>query len=119
MIIFLWKISQGLVKGYDVSFTTELGRRGRYIIPKTVVKTAPVSVRKARESSLAVKGAKIFNLLPASIRSMNTDHIETFKSNLDSFLNQVPDQPTVAGLPRAANTNSLLDQIPMHGLSNS
>ena len=116
MIIFLWKISQGLVKGYNVQFTPELGRRGRSIIPKTIVKSAPLSVRRARESSLAVKGAKIFNLLPVSIRNMNTDHIETFKSNLDSFLNQVPDQPTVAGLPRAAQSNSLLHQIPMLGI---
>ena len=116
MIIFLWKISKGLVKGYNVQFTPELGRRGRSIKPKTIVKSAPLSVRRARESSLAVKGAKIFNLLPVSIRNMNTDHIETFKSNLDSFLNQVPDQPTVAGLPRAAQSNSLLHQIPMLGV---
>ena len=113
MIIFLWKISQGLVNGYDVTFTTDQGRRGRYIIPKTAAKSAPTSVKKARESSLAVKGALIFNLLPASIRSMNTDHIETFKNNLDAFLSQVPDQPTVAGQQRAAESNSLLHQIPM------
>ena len=72
-----------------------------------------LAVRRARESSLGVKGARIFNLLPASIRNMNTEHVETFKSALDIFLSQVPDQPTLGGSPRASETNSLMHQIPM------
>ena len=77
------------------------------IAPKPVIRTAPLSVRKAREQSLSVRGVKVFNL-----RSMNTDHVDTFKNHLDTFLSSVPDQPTVTGLGRAALTNSLLDQLP-------
>ena len=33
MLIFIWKISQGLVKGYSVDFTSVLGRRGRTAHP--------------------------------------------------------------------------------------
>ena len=33
MIIFLWKISQGMVSGYDVRFTSDGTRRGRSILP--------------------------------------------------------------------------------------
>ena len=33
-----------------------------------------------------------------------------FKCQLDKYLALIPDQPTIYGLPRAANSNSLLDQ---------
>ena len=111
-IIFLWKISQGLVSDYDVDFISTNTRRGRMIAPQPVIRTAPLPVRKAREQSLSVRGGKVFNLLPENLRSMNTDHVDTFKNHLDTFLSSVPDQPTVTGLGRAALTNSLLDQLP-------
>ena len=53
-VIFLWKISQGMVSGYDLQFTSGMGRRGRVIIPKAVVRAAPSAVRNARERSLGV-----------------------------------------------------------------
>ena len=62
---------------------------------------------------MGVKGARIFNLLPAEIRNIDADNVDNFKKSLDDFLCQVPDQPTIAGLGRAAETNSLLHQIPM------
>ena len=70
-------------------------------------------VRNARERSLGARGAIIFNILPENIRSMNTDHIDTFKNHLDVYLSSIPDQPTVTGLGRAAATNSLLHQLPI------
>jgi hypothetical protein len=112
-VIFLWKISQGMVSGYDLQFTSGMGRRGRIIIPKAVVRAAPSAVRNARERSLGVRGAHIFNLLPEHIRSMNSEHIDYFKNHLDVFLSSIPDQPTVTGLGRAAESNSLLHQLPM------
>ena len=56
---------------------------GRSIIPKPIVKSAPSVVRNAWERSLGATGAIIFNLLPENIRSMNTDHIDTFKNHKD------------------------------------
>ena len=52
IIIFLWKISQGMVSGYSVEFAH--GRNGRTIVPRPYVRTAPTSVRNARERSLGV-----------------------------------------------------------------
>ena len=49
-----------------------------------------------------MRGAKIFNLLPAGLRDLNTEHVEVFKANLDAYLRTVPDQPTVGGRARAA-----------------
>ena len=110
-MIFLWKISQGLVSGYDVEFSSGGLSRGRHIIPKTVNRSAPVL--NARERSLGVRGAHLFNLLPDSIRTMNTEHVEMYKTHLDIFLESIPDQPTGTGLGRAAESNSLIRQLPM------
>ena len=74
-------------------------------------------MRRARESSLGVKGVKIFNLLPAEIRNLDSISIDSFKENLDKFLTIIPDQPTIAGLGRPAETNSLLHQIPQFKLN--
>ena len=113
MIIFLWKISQGMVSGYDVRFTSDGTRRGRSILPIPVVKSAPSVVRRARERSLGVRGAQIFNLLPESLRGLNSQHVDLFKNHLDVFLASIPDEPTVTGLGRGAQSNSLIHQLPL------
>ena len=113
-MIFLWKISEGKVKGYEVAFSdSDNGRRGRMALPKPYVRTAPAAVRRARESSLAVKGCKLFNLLPADIMNMSGCSVDTFNHSVDTFLATIPDQPTVPGLMRAASSNSLIDQLAM------
>ena len=111
MVCFLWKLSQGLVTGYKITWQWS-DRRGRYAVPLPLARGAPGSVRRARERSLAVRGARIFNLLPASLRS-ETGDFALFKNHLDIFLSTVPDQPTMSGLARAAASNSLLDQLPL------
>jgi hypothetical protein len=78
-----------------------------------VVRAAPAVVKNARERSLGVRGAQLFNLLPESIRSIDTDHVDFFKNHLDVFLSSIPDQPTVTGLARAADSNSFLHQQPL------
>ena len=113
MAIFLWKVSQGMVNGYHMEFTGVAGRRGRTALPKQIVKSSSSLTKKARESSIGVKGAKIFNLLPVKIRNLDSNNVDTFKSALDSYLSFIPDQPTIAGNGRAAETNSLLHQIPI------
>ena len=80
-------------------------------------------MRKARQASLGVKGANIFNLLPKDIRNLNVksstaDKVQDFKSKLDNFLSNIPDQPTLPGFGRAAETNSLLHQIPLSNSNN-
>ena len=81
-------------------------------MPAPLARGAPAAVRRARECSLGVRGARLFNLLPASLRNETGNFIK-FKKHLDIFLSGVPDQPTVPGLARAAASNSLLDQLPL------
>ena len=112
IIIFLWKLAMGLVKGYtSIEFKYSL-RRGWTAVPKNVDPGSPACVRRARESSLAVKGAALFNMCPQGLRDMASDHQDRFKENLDAWLQEIPDQPTVPGCMRAALSNSLLHQVP-------
>ena len=82
-------------------------------IPKTILTSAPAKVKKARERSLGVHGARLFNLLPQNLRNENSGDFLLFKNHLDIFLSTIPDQPTTRGLVRAAASNSLLDQVPL------
>ena len=108
-IIFIWKIAQGLVQGYQATFLTS-DRRGRQMQLAPLCNQSPSSVRKARESSLQVKGARLFNCIPRELRDTSTGTPDQFKAKLDDWLSTIPDQPTVPGRPRAAASNSLLDQ---------
>ena len=111
-IIFIWKVAMGLTDGYPIEFTSTANRRVRECTVKNVPSSAPNSVKKARENSLAVKGSKMFNLLPSEIRNITSEKVNDFKSSLDFFLKNVLDEPTISGDGRAAQTNCLVHQIP-------
>ena len=111
-ICFIWKLSQGLVEGYSIKW--QWGeRRGRIAIPNSIPQSAHVKVKQARERSLGVHGALLFNLLPVNLRNEDSGDFALFKNHLDIFLAMIPDQPTTPGLARAAGSNSLLDQVPL------
>ena len=64
-------------------------------------------------------GPMLYNLLPGDLRQLEniTNILDTdnFKGKLDKWLELVPDQPTTAGMTRQAETNSLIDQLAIHG----
>ena len=102
LVIFIWKISQGLVEGYELSFTTPDSRTGRKAVPYHINRSAPACVRKAREKSIGVKGVQLFNLLPVQLKNSEHGDVEMFKNHLDIYLGNIPDQPTIGGLVRPA-----------------
>ena len=108
-IIFIWKVLQGHVQGYHIT-SHKNPRRGRIVEPAKYPSHAPAPVRNAREASLTVHGAKLFNLVPREIRDISTGTVDMFKGRLDAWLESIPDQPTTPGRQRAALTNSLIDQ---------
>ena len=114
MIIFVWKISQEMVSGYNLSFTSSSDRTGRKVIPTAVLQSAPAAVRQARAGYLAVRGAQLFNTMPVTLRNSAHGDVLMFKNQLDIYLQNVPDQPTSAGSARGVLTNSLLQQVPMY-----
>ena len=102
-----------MVKGYELDFT-ENPRRGRLaVVHPSAPRDAPAAVRNARESSLQVKGSMLFNLIPLELRGMSGP-VDQFKNGLDRWLSNIRDQPTISSRQRAAKTNSLLDQVPLH-----
>ena len=82
-------------------------------IPHSIPSSAPSKVKQARERSLGVHDARLFNILPVHLRNEDSGDFELFKNHLDIFLSMVPDQPTLPGLVRSDGSNSLLDQVPL------
>ena len=72
-----------------------------------------------RTQSFSYSAARIYNSLPRHLKRKqaleeNFDRVrvvEEFKKQLDNFLTTLPDQPTTPGLTRAAETNSIVDQV--------
>ena len=87
MTIFIWKISQGLVQGYSVEFTDVHGRRGRTALPHDVNQSSCASVKRARESSLGAKGAKMFNFF---LQASGTSTLSMLMSLRLSWMNFFP-----------------------------
>ena len=110
IIVFLWKVSQGLVKGYKASFNYN-ERRGNLMILAPLKNSAPATVKKAREASLQVRGAKLFNLIPKELRD-GFISVDKFKADLDDWLKSIPDEPTSAGRQRAAESNARIQTKP-------
>ena len=82
-IIFIWKVLQGYVQGYNIP-SKESPRRGRLVVVAQYHCDAPVAVQQAREASISVHGAKLLNLLPRHIRDISCGTTDQFKVELDS-----------------------------------
>ena len=66
-----------------------------------------------KDSFISSHGLKLFNKMPKHIRDMTAVDIEQFKSILDQFLSNVPDEPQIIGYTkyRRTSSNSLLDMV--------
>ena len=80
LIIFVWKVAMGMVDGYNMDFIYS-PRRGWSAVPKAIAQKAPACVRRAKEASLAVKGAALYNLCPRGLGDMASEHQDRFKVN--------------------------------------
>ena len=69
------------------------GNRGRMVvIPRT---KGSLAVRTLRDGSFTVRAGRLFNSLPRYLRDYSGEKttINNFKSQLDQFLELVPDRP--------------------------
>ena len=106
-IIHVWKIITGLAPN-DINIESNehirLGVRCR--VPP-LPKRAPAYAKSIYDSSFAVTGPKLWNILPRSVTCAPS--LESFKSRLTShIMGSYPDQPPVPGYT-SPNSNSLLD----------
>ena len=106
IIIQMFKIHNNITPNdLNIRFTTS-ERRGILAIIPSFPKNASAKNKSLFENSFTVKGPKLWNLLPVETRQLTK--LEGFKISLSRFLDQIPDQPPVAGYS-TRNHNSLLD----------
>ena len=121
-VIYIWKVINLLVPNFGLTWDTNV-RRGRIVIIPPSKSAHTARARALREQSLAVHGGRIFNLLPVELRNW-TGSKDGFKTKLDAFLGNIPDQPACSRLTPAPtnsvtckSSNSLTDWIPHLKLS--
>ena len=93
------------------SLTHDHIRHGRKcIIP---VFNGSAKLCRAREASLPIHGARLFNALPKTVRNLTGISVAKFKCALDNFLRDIPDESQIPSLTscRRASTNSIIQMI--------
>ena len=112
-IIYVWKILNRIVPNLDgvAALTTHTsGRRGLICNIPQLSSRATQRITTLRENSFAVRGPRLFNVLPRDLRAYDGE-LDGFKRLLDRFLSNVPDQPNLPNYSQSAANNSLLNQV--------
>ena len=118
MILYAYRVLIGLLEFQWFEAYEDFPGSGIKLKPKYNSRARNI-VKRCRHSSFFYKGAQLYNLIPVELRQVeeiivpNQGHVNTFKEKLDKFLEEIPDEPSVADLPRNAATNSLICQIPV------
>ena len=86
-------------------------RMGRLCIVPTINRNKRGRVKTPKSANFVINGPKLFNCLPSHLRNMTNCGLELLKSELDRFLELLPDEPLVPGYTSRRNhtTNSLID----------
>ena len=104
VILHMWKIlNRKTTNDINISFY-ESSRYGLLARIPSLVVSSSQKAKSLYDSSFAVVGPKLWNLVPKSIKLLNS--MNSFKSKLDKFLKEIPDCPPVAGYT-VQNNNTL------------
>ena len=113
IIVYVWKILENLVPNITTECirSTLKPRTGRLCIVPTINRNAKTRVKTLKSSNFVINGPKLFNCLPSHLRNMTNCSLELFKTELDRFLELLPDEPLIPGYTSGRNhtTNSLID----------
>jgi len=105
IIIYMWKILNGLVPNdMKISFYTSQRDCIKAKLPQIPQNRKNLSMY---DKSYSVLGPKLWNTLPTKC-TLALSSLEDFKSNLDTFLQTIPDLPPVDGY-FSPHSNSLID----------
>jgi len=111
IILYTMKALTGFVPNPGFKLKSNARTGPRIEVPLTGTKSGIITP-KMKDRRLLVQGAKLFNILPMDLRiDFDSLTLNTFKNRLDVFLSTIPDQPTIPGHSRVAETNSIIDQI--------
>ena len=94
--IYIWKMLDGLAPNTSSSGSQLIKsawhiRHGRLCHIPIVPSGTPKKSKAVRYSSITVRGPRLFNVLPRSIRNMTGFTVDLFNSNLDALLRGLPD----------------------------
>lgn len=107
IIITMWKVLNGFHPNNINIVFADSKRNGTIAKLPTLSKSSSMKHQSIYDSSFAVLGPKLWNLIPANI-TLLTD-LQAFKTRLyDEFLSKIPDRPPVTGYV-CANNNSLVE----------
>ena len=109
IIIYMWKIRHSL-SPHDLQIlfsenNLRLGLGPLAVIP-CLLTSSRAKFQTLYDNSFAVVGPKLWNILPATVKSEET--ITSFKAAVYNFCSSFPDTPPVPGYS-PLNRNSLLD----------
>ena len=104
IIIYIWKIIQGLVPKPGVHTKISL-RRGRTCEIPMLISQAKNSLKSMKDGNFLVNGTRLFNSIPKSIRDMEDCSLNIFKNALDQYLSSIPDHPRVTGYTSQNESN--------------
>ena len=88
-IIFMWKVLDLQVDN-PANIESKWSHKGRFVI-------LPKLPKNLWENSFAVKAGLLFNLMPAFVQNPVGGDVNGFKTILNTYLSEVPDQPRDAG----------------------
>ncbi len=111
IIIYVWKIIKDMVpnlENEDQIRTIYNIRRGKLCAIPRLVRTL-TSLQTLKESSLAVRGPRLYNCLPRQLRE-HAGTLPTFKFGLNKYLRKIPDRPSLPHYYQTTEGNSLLQQ---------
>ena len=64
-----------------------------------------------QENAITIFGPRLYNMLPKYLRDIESVKTEKFKSELDKFLELIPDEPKMPNYVTASGSNSILDKL--------
>ena len=105
-IIYIWKIIEGLVPNFSEPITCSFSnRRGRSCIVSHV-KVGHIGTIAFQ--SFRWRSIRIFNLLPKNVRNITKYSVNSFKTQLDHYLRNVPDLPCQPGFNNSLDRGDCL-----------
>ena len=109
-VIYIWKILENLVDNFGIEWTSNERRGHMIVLPKRfpVKKTLASNMR---DQSLVIRGGRILNSLPQKIRNSTNIMLDILQSRLDTFLQNIPDTPSIPGMYPEPGSNDIVDWI--------
>lgn len=119
-IIYIWKVLENIVPNISCDGGSGIQpkwnqRLGRFCFVPAINALQNSKVKTIHQGTVSVHGSKLFNALPKHIRDISGCSVEHFKSELDTFIRHIPDEPLIPGYVNSSLTygsNSLIDIIP-------